>query len=118
MKTRESGGDWSIVTHQLASFDSMMTHCADPRSTPELLMLREEMRSWRFYDHFRTDAARARANAARSARTRRCSATTASDLAAALQTIREIGDTEALDRAVDDAFPGATRDRAARGRLV
>ena len=34
----------------------MMTHCADPRSTPEVLMLREEMRSWRFYDQFRTDA--------------------------------------------------------------
>ena len=30
------------------------------------------------------------------------------DLAAALQTIREIGDARALDCAVDDAFPGAT----------
>jgi predicted ATPase len=30
------------------------------------------------------------------------------DLAAALQTIFEIGDREALARAVDDAFPGAT----------
>jgi predicted ATPase len=29
------------------------------------------------------------------------------DLAAALQTIREIGDAQALDAAVDDAFPGA-----------
>jgi len=32
------------------------------------------------------------------------------DLAAALQTIRQIGDTEALDRAVDDAFPGGHVD--------
>jgi predicted ATPase len=106
VKTRESGGEWSIVTHQLASFDSMMTHCADPRSTPELLMLREEMRSWRFYDHVRTDAAA-------SARTRQVGTHTpvlshdGSDLAAALQTIREIGDSESVDRAVDDAFPGA-----------
>lgn len=30
------------------------------------------------------------------------------DLAAALQTIREIGDSAALDEAVDDAFPGST----------
>jgi predicted ATPase len=30
------------------------------------------------------------------------------DLAAALQTIREIGDGDALDEAVDDAFPGAS----------
>lgn len=106
VKTRESGGEWSIVTHQLASFDSMMTHCADPRSTPELLMLREEMRSWRFYDHVRTDAAAP-------ARMRQVGTHTpvlshdGSDLAAALQTIREIGDTESVDRAVDDAFPGA-----------
>ena len=35
---------WTIVTQQLASFDSMMTHCADPRHTPEMLMLREQMR--------------------------------------------------------------------------
>ena len=57
VKSRDGDGDWTIVTQQLASFDSMMTHCADPRHTPELLMLREEMRAWRFYDHFRTDAA-------------------------------------------------------------
>ena len=30
------------------------------------------------------------------------------DLAAALQTVREIGDASALDAAVNDAFPGAT----------
>ncbi len=54
VKVREPKGEWTILTHQLASFDSMMTHCADPRNTPELLMLREEMRAWRFYDHFRT----------------------------------------------------------------
>ena len=40
--------------------------------------------------------------------TRRCSHDGA-DLAAALQTIREIGDDDALDRAVDDAFPGCAR---------
>src|SRR5829696_2364073 len=55
VKVRDTDGKWTIVTAQLASFDSMMTHCADPRHTPELLMLREQMRAWRFYDHFRTD---------------------------------------------------------------
>ena len=34
----------------------MMTHVSDPKALPELLMLRERMRDWRFYDHFRTDA--------------------------------------------------------------
>ena len=55
VKSREGKSDWAIITQGLASFDSMMTHCADPRNTPEVLVLREEMRSWRFYDHFRTD---------------------------------------------------------------
>src|SRR3954469_19531821 len=106
VKTRESGGEWSIVTHQLASFDSMMTHCADPRNTPELLMLREEMRSWRFYDHFRTDVA-APARVPQIGTHTPVLSHDGADLAAALQTVRDIGDNDALDRAIDDAFPGA-----------
>jgi energy-coupling factor transporter ATP-binding protein EcfA2 len=39
----------------LADFDSVMTHAADPRETPEILAVRERMRAWRFYDHLRTD---------------------------------------------------------------
>ncbi|MGH9146042.1 MAG: AAA family ATPase, partial [Vicinamibacterales bacterium] len=35
VKTRERNGDWTIITQSLASFDSMMSHCADPRNTPE-----------------------------------------------------------------------------------
>ncbi len=106
VKTPEGKGEWTIITHQLASFDSMMTHCADPRNTPELLMLREEMRSWRFYDHFRTDAASPARLPQIGTHTPVLSHDGA-DLAAALQTIREIGDAEALDRGIDDAFPGA-----------
>jgi energy-coupling factor transporter ATP-binding protein EcfA2 len=45
VKTRDGKNDWTILTHGLATFDSMMTHCADPRHTPEMLMLREEMRA-------------------------------------------------------------------------
>src|SRR4051812_2024843 len=106
VKTREPKADWTIITYQLASFDSMMTHCADPRNTPELLMLREEMRSWRFYDHFRTDAA-APARVPQIGTHTPVLSHDGADLAAALQTIREIGDNDALDRAIDDAFPGA-----------
>ncbi len=106
VKTREPKEDWTIITHQLASFDSMMTHCADPRNTPELLMLREEMRSWRFYDHFRTDAA-APARLPQLGTHTPVLSHDGADLAAALQTIREIGDPDSLDRAIDDAFPGA-----------
>ncbi len=101
-----NGKDWVIVTPNLASFDSMMTHCADPQSTPELLMLRERIRKWRFYDQFRVDADSP-------ARQPQIGTHTpilghdGGDAAAALQTIREIGDREALDRSVEDAFPGS-----------
>ncbi len=108
VKTRE-GRDWSVVTHQLSSFDSMMTHCADPRHTPEMLMLREEMRAWRFYDHFRTDAGAPSRLPQIGTHTPILSHDGA-DLAAALQTIREIGDGEAVDAAIEDAFPGAQVD--------
>src|SRR5687768_14857373 len=56
VRSRADDGEWTTLTQHLASFDSMMTHCADPRNTPEMLMLREAMRAWRFYDHFRADA--------------------------------------------------------------
>ena len=29
---------------------------ADPRTAPEMIAVREQIRSWRFYDHFRTDS--------------------------------------------------------------
>jgi len=114
VKAREEKGTWAVVTQGLASFDSMMTHCADPRNTPEMLMMREEIRAWRFYDHFRTDAAAP-------ARTPQIGTHTpilshdGGDLAAALQTIRQIGDAEGLDTAIDDAFPGARCSVAING---
>jgi predicted ATPase len=55
VRIRGEGGAWSLVTEHVPTFDSMMTHAADPRSAPEVLMLRESIRAWRFYDHFRTD---------------------------------------------------------------
>lgn len=99
-------GRRSTLTSLLAPFDSMMTHAADPRGLPELLLLRERMRAWRFYDHFRTDAD-APARAARPGTRTTALSADGSDLAASLETIREIGDTKGLAKAVDDAFPGA-----------
>ena len=106
VRSRSDDGQWQIVTEQLPGFDSMLARVADPRRTPELLALREQIRSWRFYDHFRTDAA------APSRQPQIGTHTTAlshdgADLAAALQTIQEIGDPSALEAAVSDAFPGA-----------
>jgi predicted ATPase len=84
----------------------MMTEFSDPKSAPEMIAVREQIRSWRFYDHFRTDAD-APARLPQIGTHTPVLGDDGADLAAALQTIREIGDNAALDAAVDDAFPGA-----------
>jgi len=99
--------EWVQLTQALASFDSMMTHCADPRSSPEMLMLREQMRGWRFYDQFRADL-EAPARQPQIGTHTPVLANDGADLAAALQTIVEIGDAHALADSVGDAFPGAS----------
>jgi predicted ATPase len=107
VRIRSDSGEWRQVFAHLAPFDSMMTHCSDPRDALELLLLRERMRDWRFYDSLRTD---------RDALARRPQVGTytpvlgsdGSDLAAAVQTIREIGSDVELGEAIADAFPGAS----------
>ena len=108
------GRGWQPVGRPIPSFASMMTEHADPRDAPEMLTLREQMRSWRFYDHFRSDAEAPARQPQLGTRTP-VLANDGADLVAALQTIREIGDGEALDRAVDDAFPGARIEIDAAG---
>lgn len=107
VRARGEDGDWNVIESDLASFDSVMTQIADPRHAPETLMLRESIRAWRFYDHFRADV---------DAPARRPQIGTRTpvlgndgvDLAAAIQTIIEIGDREGLMASVADAFPGST----------
>jgi predicted ATPase len=109
LRTRDGNGDWQTVPQPVASFDSMMTEFSDPRSAPEMVTVREQIRSWRFYDHFRTDA-EAPARLPQIGTHTPVLSNDGTDLAAALQTIREIGDPAALDAAIDDAFPGSQLD--------
>ena len=104
VRTRDDADEWTNITEGLATFDSMMTHCADPRATPEMLLLREQMRGWRFYDHLRTDLD-APARTSHVGTHTPVLSNDGADLAAALQTILEIGDGAALAAAIDDAFP-------------
>jgi predicted ATPase len=99
-------GEWRQAHQQLDSFDSMMTHCADPYLAVELLMLRESMRNWRFYDHLRTDLD-APSRKPQVGTYTPVLAADGSDLAAAVQTIREVGAADEMDAAIADAFPGA-----------
>jgi predicted ATPase len=106
VRAKMENGTWKDSFQHLATFDSMMTHYADPQNGLELLLLRERMKAWRFYDQLRTD---------RDAPSRRPQigtytpvlASDGADLAAAIQTIREIGSTDELDEVIDDAFPGS-----------
>ncbi|MBB6092607.1 putative ATPase [Povalibacter uvarum] len=107
VRTRTADGDWRVVSSSVASFDSMLTEVADPERAPEILAMREQIRGWRFYDHFRTDSDAPARQQQLGTRTPVLS-NDGRDLAAALQTIREIGDVPALDQAVEDAFPGAS----------
>ncbi|MDR4308823.1 AAA family ATPase [Chelatococcus sambhunathii] len=109
VRIRDGDGAWRQASTTLAWFDSMMTHCADPRDGLDLLLMRDRMRNWRFYDHLRTD---------RDAPARRQQvgtytpvlASDGADLASAIITVRQTGDREGLAAAIDDAFPGATVD--------
>ena len=108
----DKNGHRRPVLQNLVPFDSMMTHAADPHDGLELLVMRERMRSWRFYDHLRTDVD-APARRPRIGTRTTALASDGADLAAALRTILEIGDGNALASAIDDAFPGARIEIAA-----
>ena len=105
IKTR-SNRCWDVISQHTNSFDSVFSQVADPMRTPEVVSLREDIRGWRFYDHFRTDA-EAPARLPQLGTRTPVLHHDGRDLAAALQTIIEIGNTEALHDAISDAFPGA-----------
>ena len=93
-----------MITQHLADTDSMLATVADPQRAPEMLEIREGVRGWRFYDHFRTDSE----SPARMSQVGTWSPVLSHDgsnLAAALQTILEIRSDEALATTLDDAFP-------------
>jgi predicted ATPase len=114
VRIRRSGGDWDRLPYNLKPFDSMLSEVADPQRAPELLVLRERIRSWRFYDHLRTDG-QAPARSARIGTRTPVLSHDGADLAAALQTIREIGDDRAMGDAIDHAFPGSSVNVVAAG---
>jgi len=106
IRCRGSQGAWQDIELRPSPQRSMLAEYSDPFAAPELLRLREFLRSWRFYDTFRADIDAPARRAAVGTFTPVMSGD-GSDLAAALQTIREIGDWRGLDQAIDDAFPGS-----------
>ena len=95
-----------MLTQHLSDTDSMLASVADPQRAPEMLAVREAVRGWRFYDHFRTDSD-SPARVAQIGTFTPVLNHDGSNLAAALQTILEIRSDEALTMALEDAFPGS-----------
>lgn len=101
------GRSWSVKFQHMPGSDSILNCLADPDGLPEAFYLRQQISQWRFYDHFRTDREAPARHARVGTRTPVLSHD-GSDLVAALQTIREVGDAQALDEAIADAFPGSS----------
>jgi predicted ATPase len=90
----------------LSTSESVLSQLREPHRFPQLSTLRQELLNWRFYHQFRTDAESPLRQPQIGVRTPVLSHD-GRDLAAALQTIREIGDPTGLAHAIDRAFPGA-----------
>lgn len=99
-----SGRGFDELARNLPSHRSVLADWAG--AAPELVMVRERLRDWRFYDGFRADS-HAPARLPQVGTRTPVLANDGADLAAAVQTILETG-TDDLARAVAAAFDGAT----------
>jgi predicted ATPase len=106
IRTR-AGRGWEVLVQHCPDYDSLFDQVGSLRESPEVLAMRERIRGWRFYDHFRTDT-EAPARIPQLGTRTNVLHSDGRDLAAALQTIFEIGDRQGLNDAVSDAFPGAS----------
>lgn len=107
VRVRDEADGWSHVPALVPPHLSVLSEVADAVTSPEAMILRRRMTGWRFYDHLRTDAD-APARRPRVGTRTPVLASDGSDLAAAVQTIREWGNGDALDAMLDRAFPGST----------
>lgn len=104
-----NGRQWEVYVNNMNSYDSILSEIADPVAVPEVHQVREFIKKWRFYDQFRTDSDSKIRIPKIGTRTPVLDHD-GHDLAAALQTILEIGDAESLRQSIDDAFPGSHID--------
>ena len=106
VRIRDDSGTWRRIDRRLRPYDSMLSELGAPEQAPEVTAVREQLQSWRFYDHFRTDTDAPARQGQIGTRTPVLSAD-GSDFASALQTVVESGGGQLLDEAIDRAFPGS-----------
>lgn len=105
--TTDGDGRRSDFTTVLDPAESLLAQLSEPSRYPELFALRSTLHRWRFYHHFATDPL-APARASKPAVRTPVLADDGRDLAAALATIEDIGDSTLLTRTIETAFPGST----------
>lgn len=104
---RNAEGNRVSFPMALSRSESVLAQLSEPHHYPQLSALRERLRGWRFYHAFRTDEHSPVRQPQVGVFTPVLSHD-GKDLAAALQTILEVGDAEGLFRSVHQALGGAT----------
>lgn len=103
---RAKGGSKTTYPVALEPQEAALSQLREPHLYPEIAAVQRAVANWRFYHHFRTDAGSPIRSSQIGTRTPVLAAD-GRDLAAAFQTIVEVGDRDGLSMAVNQAFPGA-----------
>jgi predicted ATPase len=111
---RPEAGDDVRIPSGLATGESILAQIGEPARFPELWLLREHLRNWRFYHHFDTGPA-APARHPQPGVLTRVLASDGHDLAAALATIEHVDNADFLHEVIGNAFPGRRLVVDARG---
>lgn len=112
VRTADDEGHFSELERDAPLFESLLTRAADPVRAPEVLVLRERIRAWRFYDHLRTDP-EAPARRHQVGTWTPVLSSDGHDAAAAVRTLQKVDHHRgwnAFCEAIDDAFPGCSVD--------
>jgi predicted ATPase len=103
---RDTGGSFVEYPFRLMKQESVLSQIIEPHLYPEISAVRHQILHWRFYHHFRTDASSPLRQPQVGVHSPVLSHD-GSDLAAALQTVIEIGDDATLQETIGAAFNGA-----------
>jgi predicted ATPase len=104
---RNGEGNMVAYPFKILKSESVLSQIIDPHLYPEISNLRTKILGWRFYHYFRTDTDSPLRQPQIGVQTPVLSHD-GSDLAAALQTILEIGDEKTLKDAIHQALGGAS----------
>lgn len=104
---RNAEGQMISYPFKISKSESVLSQIIDPHLYPEISSVRHQILAWRFYHYFRTDTESPLRQPQIGVQTT-VLGHDGSDLAAALQTILEIGNEAALEEAVSQALGGAS----------